>query len=781
MTAFLFLQRFESGMPAALPFEPVMELLSRYGKVGRGRGDLEVCFDPGEIAAGCTVVGSAEAGVGCIGFERPRFDKALRRIVWDCVERFGCAVFDDSLDTVYAPLDGIASLPAELAAASANGVRQLGGAQQLWPDGLEQEEEGRPVPGMRYTNPNASGPNLQFFDYGEQDNQILGIELALRPEACNADTLRVLRNLELRVDAAWRANSGHGICFRYASPEASLQVLESPRLGETACRFNYVTPPPWMEERPVPFIADRSLYFAALAQCRELADHVRGKYGIELDGSPESIDRLAAILDKLHLYYRQERGAHTGAEPFASPLAINWAIKAGAYLGDLIRREIGGQWGHATRGRFRLPAVRTHAGRNRHPHLQVLDHIVNGPRDSVAEWYRQIAASDASACPRDQDLARDIPLLAHLLLGQHRFAAGGLPLAESIPRDWLDFSVGSLRRLDDYLAQVAGRSRSAGIPQQDYSNLVLAAGAYFGEVVRGNAPAKSGWQWTTYDDYARRDAEFSARRPREGGYLAFLDGEQNTFYPLQQIASLAIGQEVASTYDQAVAVGCPPAPPPRPEADILRPAAIDAWPVDYAMATMLRQTQDQLTTWRRMATSRDIQGLRAMDPGWMGKGPLAEVFAGQALLLEKGLVVWGALVQANNGLFQAGEDDLPAALLYSTDPHFEARPQALRRIARELFAYKGGGAPAPLKRIADMLADEYEVAFDVPVPDLVTDRPAAISAFLAYRRHLPGGVLTGAWFPVLTHPDTRARMIAPRQFWPDELVALWRSRKLMEG
>src|SRR5258707_12543881 len=110
MTAFLYLQKFDDGAPVAMPFRAVINILSRYGTPGRGRGDVELTLPPDVMAASCTVIGNPESGITCIGFDRPHFDADLRRVVWECMERFGCAVFDDTLDRLGTNLDGISAL-----------------------------------------------------------------------------------------------------------------------------------------------------------------------------------------------------------------------------------------------------------------------------------------------------------------------------------------------------------------------------------------------------------------------------------------------------------------------------------------------------------------------------------------------------------------------------------------------------------------------------------------------------------------------------------------------
>jgi hypothetical protein len=65
--------------PVALPYAKTLAALGRHGKAGRGRGDPEITFEPDTIAAGWHPGRTEEAGVTCIGFERPLYDEALRR------------------------------------------------------------------------------------------------------------------------------------------------------------------------------------------------------------------------------------------------------------------------------------------------------------------------------------------------------------------------------------------------------------------------------------------------------------------------------------------------------------------------------------------------------------------------------------------------------------------------------------------------------------------------------------------------------------------------------
>ncbi len=69
------------------------------------------------------------------------------------------------------------------------------------------------------------------------------------------------------------------------------------------------------------------------------------------------------------------------------------------------------------------------------------------------------------------------------------------PGAELLSGVDLDFSVDSLKEVDVFLEQMRGRDLT---PEEEFT-LVVRVGAYVGEVIRDNAPAK-GWHWVNCKD-----------------------------------------------------------------------------------------------------------------------------------------------------------------------------------------------------------------------------------------------------------------------------------------
>jgi hypothetical protein len=733
-----------------------------------------------------------------------------------------CTAFNDTLDSIYVlPGEG-AALPGTWGPQSPGIARQITTGQQLWPDELELAVDATAVPAARYPNPNPNGPHFQMFD-GTEGNLGLVIRVRMRPEACNPGTLRILTNLELRVAAAIQTNPEYGVCYRFEHMETSTLFLESPRPVQHRTPATIITSPDNASAGASGFIADRELFDLtkrAAASCVELA---RQDYRVELDGSFESVEALSNVLDAVRERDRQERRAQPPAAGSVSKAAMRWVYLAGPYVGSIVQRHIGAQWGYVTRpASRRQPALCMHNGRIRHPHLRVLDHIINGRLDDVAAWVRALATADRSATPRDADTVGNIPHFCDILLGKARFHDRGLPLEAQIPRAALDFSVDSLRELDRFLTRLA--SIAATLSPQEIGDLALIAGAYLGEVIRGNSAERALWNWVNYDDYTQAHPEFRKQRPREFEFLAFLDSAHNTAYPIAHVTALLAKAPVPPTYVFATQLlGSGAAAPqgaaaPKPAGTATPPGngaragnggAAGSMPSggassmrrspqspgglgahlprtspdgastadDNEMKQALANVREALSKWRRIATQTDVIGMRAAGPDWVRGHALSENVTQQALLLQKGDVVWGALLQANNALFKKGPDDLPGAVIYSADRYFDARPHELAGIAGKLFAHKGEQAPEALRPISEWLADEKRAAFNLPVPTELTPRPAFATGTLFFRKHLPLQLLGGPWMPMLVHPETRALMVVPRQFWNRELVATWQARE----
>lgn len=171
-----------------------------------------------------------------------------------------------------------------------------------------------------------------------------------------------------------------------------------------------------------------------------------------------------------------------------------------------------------------------------------------------------------------------------------------------------------------------------------------------------------------------------------------------------------------------------------------------------------------------------LASIRASTPTWMDKSDaLNEVLKKQDLLYTEGTVVWGALIQANKLLFSPGLDDCPALLVYSNDKYFDARPQELRLIGRKIFALKNTSPSDPdLRDVAQLVSDEMNRSMSFQLPKVFSSRHINAAAFMVFRKHIPNGVLSAGLFPLLIHPSTEVVIIVPFEFWPIEMIIMWK-------
>jgi hypothetical protein len=174
--------------------------------------------------------------------------------------------------------------------------------------------------------------------------------------------------------------------------------------------------------------------------------------------------------------------------------------------------------------------------------------------------------------------------------------------------------------------------------------------------------------------------------------------------------------------------------------------------------------------------------LRAEAPAWITASgdPVRIFYEKQETLFRKGRVGWGALVEADDGVFARGDDDLPGVLLFSEDEYFDARPAELAAIGARLLELKSAGAVGAfeLSRFAQLVRNDSGRPLGVPVPAALSAKEPTLSSFVAIRAHLPEGILAGAWFPVLIHPSSVVPMIVPSTFWPPAMVTAWNERRM---
>lgn len=176
-------------------------------------------------------------------------------------------------------------------------------------------------------------------------------------------------------------------------------------------------------------------------------------------------------------------------------------------------------------------------------------------------------------------------------------------------------------------------------------------------------------------------------------------------------------------------------------------------------------------------SKQQLAYLQIIPPSWM-QIPDHDAYLKQinhlSHLYKEGRVVMAHIVQANRLLFS---DDnacsCPAEIVY--DISGKATIDELALTAHQLFQLKHTTPDDPeLQKYAEHLSNEHTQLFS-HVPKVITNKDLVTTTMFIWRPHLPNGVLSYGYFPILisdTHQGVAT--VLPAQFWQNsELYQNW--------
>lgn len=163
--------------------------------------------------------------------------------------------------------------------------------------------------------------------------------------------------------------------------------------------------------------------------------------------------------------------------------------------------------------------------------------------------------------------------------------------------------------------------------------------------------------------------------------------------------------------------------------------------------------------------------------------PLNVVYRDKDIIFDKGQVYYAYIIQANEMLFQKGNNlDLPATVLYSTHPFAEEYPGFLMEIGREIAKWKGcpeEEVPEQLREPVRIITDELDrsnLDFTVDLPDpedpekMVTDVDVHFCSLIVFHKDIPDKVLQSPFIPVLAAPElSPAVIVLPGEYWTSKI------------
>lgn len=130
------------------------------------------------------------------------------------------------------------------------------------------------------------------------------------------------------------------------------------------------------------FVADPNIQKIAEAYSLDAVDMAKGQLGINLDWSDASIENVEKALAKMHASY-----VVTWPKPTPEQV-MSFAKGFGSYVGEVYRRNHGGEWGIVSLNGEKFPGLRTKAGTNFWPWGRVANRITDGDENNVFDYYQ---------------------------------------------------------------------------------------------------------------------------------------------------------------------------------------------------------------------------------------------------------------------------------------------------------------------------------------------------------------------------------------------------------
>lgn len=167
-------------------------------------------------------------------------------------------------------------------------------------------------------------------------------------------------------------------------------------------------------------------------------------------------------------------------------------------------------------------------------------------------------------------------------------------------------------------------------------------------------------------------------------------------------------------------------------------------------------------------SQQELAYLQIIPPGWM-QGLEYSAYLEQlnhlSYLYKNGRIVMAHIVQANRLLFSDDNThSCPAEIVY--DINGQTSIDELSQIAHQLFSLKHTTPDDPeLKKYAEHITNEHTQLFS-RVPKVLTKKELVTTTMFIWRPHLPNGVLSIGYFPILisdTHQGVAT--VLPARFW----------------
>jgi hypothetical protein len=135
------------------------------------------------------------------------------------------------------------------------------------------------------------------------------------------------------------------------------------------------------------FQPDPQVAEVAAAYALDAVDLARRNFGLALDGSEASVRQVEQMLGRLHEEMAQAQPPEDAVWTFAKAF--------GSYVGEVLRRHHGGEWGIVRVGEQSFPGFRQTGGALCWPWGKAHKRLVSGPEDSISHYYSVLVQGPA--------------------------------------------------------------------------------------------------------------------------------------------------------------------------------------------------------------------------------------------------------------------------------------------------------------------------------------------------------------------------------------------------
>jgi hypothetical protein len=129
----VYLQKFENGDSANIPYSELAEILEKYGEIVEGNSGLEFISHVGDICDRVSLSFDVDTGITGITFDRPILHDELPEIIYALLGLNNTCFFGPNLDFVHTRSEMSAHYPEGLTEHLKNGPKKLESSLEAWP------------------------------------------------------------------------------------------------------------------------------------------------------------------------------------------------------------------------------------------------------------------------------------------------------------------------------------------------------------------------------------------------------------------------------------------------------------------------------------------------------------------------------------------------------------------------------------------------------------------------------------------------------------------------